>query len=114
LEVSLGDELGQRRLLEPRLAIAHLRLEEARFVPANARQRRVADAQPGADRFRERADVENTPAAIEPRQGREWRAVVAKVAIIVVLDDVAVRLLCPAEQRQAAIEREHDAGRKLM
>ena len=48
--------------------------------------------------------------AIQRGQGRQRRALVAVFAVVVVLDDPAVRLPCPVQERQASRQRQHRAG----
>ncbi len=114
LEVAFPQEVFQGDLFKPGLPVAHLRLEHARTIPVELGNGRIADTEARADRFRERADVKYATAAVEARESRQRRSVVAKIAVVVVLDDEAVGFLRPAKQREPPVQRHQNARRELV
>ena len=114
LEAAAVQELGDRGLLEPRVAV----VEKGLGADGRRRERRreddIAEAKRRADRLGERAQVDGGLGAIERIEGEERGLLVSKVAVVVVFDDVGARPRRPVEQREAARERQRRPQRKLV
>jgi hypothetical protein len=114
LETAAVQELRDRRLFEPRVAV----VEKGLGADGRRRQRRweddVAQSKRRADRFGESAEVDRGLCAVERIKGQERGLLISKVAVVVVFDHVGARLRRPVEQRQASRERQGWPERKLV
>ena len=108
-----ADHLGERCLIEPGIAVVEQRLRAAGGVRKPRRDDHVAQPQAGAERPGKRTEIDR---AVRRQRGDGWqrRPFVAKLAVVIVFDDVAAVLAGPGDDRLPARERQSGAGRKLM
>lgn len=106
-------EVGERRLLQPGVAAVEQGFLGANGVGNMFGDNHVAQPQPGAERFGKSSDVER---AIGRQRGqrRKMRALVADIAIIIVLDDVAAVSPRPFDHLGAPLRRQRRTRRILM
>ena len=106
-------EIRQRRLFEPGITIVEQAFLAAHRIGQVLGYDHVAEAQSRAERFRERAHIDRAIRR-ERCQRRKVRALVADIAIVIVLDDVAAILPGPGNDLVAAPRRQGCPGRILM
>ncbi len=106
--------------------IRHAGLQQRRATaatqPAAAREcfrqtdghHQISHAQRREQRFAEGAGVQHPTLNIEAFQRRQRPPVIAKLAVVVILEDPGPALLRPVEQRHAPRQAERDAERALM
>src|SRR5215207_2225292 len=83
-------------------------------VDERGRQNQIADSQSWKKHLAEGANIDHTPRLIEPMQGRQWAPGKAIFAVIVILQNISVRMLGPLQQRQTALQTHGDAQRELV
>ena len=110
-----GIEHVRHRAFEQRAGKAVERGAGRRHRPDQALgQRAVADAQSGKQRLCKRAHVDDAREVIDAGERQQWRTVVSKLAVVIVLDHEGARLPCPVEQFQPPRHRHLHAERKLV
>src|SRR5690606_27897350 len=113
-EPAVADELGERRLLEPWLAIVEQGLGRQRRLEQLFRNDHVAEAKPGAEALREGPEIDDMVLAVLALEGGQWRAAVVEVAVVVVLDEIGAASMAPFEERLASVERQGRSERVLV
>ena len=88
--------LREHRLVEPWIAVVEQRLHGANGIGEMRRNHHVAEPQPGAERLRERPEIDGAVGS-QRRDRRQRRALVAEVAVVVVLQEDSSR--CGAPRR---------------
>src|SRR5262249_24518528 len=78
------------------------------------RQDQVAKPERGKEELGKRAHVDDASGAIEALDRRDRVTLESVLAVVVVLDHEGAAALGPVEQRQATLEGQERAGRKLM
>src|SRR5688500_16165629 len=85
------DEIRQQDLLYPGMSVVGDRLFTAHGLDQLRWNDQVTRAQAGSDRLGECAQVDDGRVVLQPRKRSKRGAVVAKIAVVVVLDDVGAR-----------------------
>ena len=114
LQVSAGDEVGERELLERRRAGVGQRLRVEKVRRQRRRRHEPADPEGGKEELRGRAGVDDASCAIQRLEAGKRLRVEAELAVVVVLQHVGAGACRPVEQREAAGQREHAACGILM
>jgi hypothetical protein len=112
-ELSPGHELGQRQLLQAMSAAQQLgqrRTGPPRPTPA----RPETDAQAREQRLAEGPHIQHRRIRHQSLHGRDRMAVMTEFAVVIVLDDPAAAFTRACNERQAARQGEHRAGRILV
>ena len=115
LEEASLDERSECVLLEHRDRAGVKRQLPVEPLGQFGRQNHVADTDSRSQGFRERIHVDDAPGGIDALKRRQWAALYAEFAVIVVLDDIARGILIgPGQQFIAAADRHRDAGREMV
>src|SRR6185369_15207424 len=97
-ECSFLEEIRDNRLFEPGRAIIQQSLRDSCLLEQVTRKHRITNPGSRADRFRKRAQIDDMSSPIQPGECGKRRTVVAKVAVVIVLNDVASGLIRPTQQ----------------
>jgi hypothetical protein len=113
VELPASDEVAQGELSQ-NLGTAVLdRLERDERPGKPRRREHPAEAEAGSEAFARRTDKEHSIGG-ETLKRANRRSVVAKLAVVVILDYEAIAPLCPVEERSAPVAGQSAAGRELM
>ena len=111
--VALREVLDDEVLGERRRAEVGALLAEVELLEHGARGGGPAEAEPGREDLRERAEVDHVLAAVERVERRQRLALVAQQAVGIVLEHEDLALLGDLDQPAAAIQGHRHAGRVL-
>ena len=105
LEVTLGEEQGERPLLDRAgTAVGGLELRHER-LHGGRRDDRIAGPEPRVEHLAEGADIEDPAVGVEALEGGQRMALVAHLAVAVVLDDDRPVVGRPLEELEPASDR---------
>jgi hypothetical protein len=111
--VALAEVLGHEQLRQRRGAQIALLLAEVHLLLHGAGRDGPADADPGGEDLRERAEVDDERAAVKRPQRRQRVALVAQEAVRVVLEHQQLALVRDLDEALAPRQRQRHAGRVL-
>ena len=114
-EITVPDKLIQDSLVDSGYRTGIERTIPAVHLQQCLRQHHIADTDRRCDRLGKSTDVDHFSPIVRGLQGRNRFAAIPEFTVVIIFDQIAVRLfLRPAQQLRPPADRHHRSGRVLM